>query len=122
MMDETSRLPAEHKERKGTPRAIPEPEAGKPRVLIVDDSLTVRMDLGQLFEAAEFEVTLCGTLAAARTALARQTPSLAVLDVLLPDGDGIDLLRQIKSTLAPALPVMLLSMESEVADRVRGLK
>ncbi|MBZ5617403.1 MAG: response regulator [Acidobacteriia bacterium] len=96
--------------------------AQKPRVLIVDDSLTVRMDLRQTFESAEFDVTLCETLAAARAALAGQAPSLVVLDVLLPDGDGIDLLREIKSTLAPALPVMLLSTEAEVGDRVRGLK
>ena len=94
----------------------------QPRVLIVDDSLTVRMDLRQIFKAGEFDVTLCATLAAARAALARQTPALVVLDVLLPDGDGIDLLREIKSTLAPALPVMLLSTEAEVGDRVRGLK
>ena len=92
----------------------------KPHVLIVDDSLTVRMDLRRIFEAGEFEVTLCATLASARAALARQTPALVVLDVLLPDGDGIDWLRQIKSTLAPALPVMLLSTEAEVGDRVRG--
>ena len=94
----------------------------KPRILIVDDSLTVRMDLRQTFEAAEFDVTLCETLAAARAALARQMPALVVLDVLLPDGDGIDWLREIKSTLSPALPVMLLSTEAEVRDRVRGLK
>ena len=45
----------------------------QPRVLIVDDSLTVRMDLRQIFKAGEFDVTLCATLAAARAALARQT-------------------------------------------------
>jgi DNA-binding response OmpR family regulator len=94
----------------------------KPCILLVDDSLTVRMDLQQTFDPAEFDVTLCETLGAARAALARQVPSLVVLDVLLPDGDGIDLLREIKSASGPAPPVMLLSTEAEVSDRVRGLK
>ena len=97
------------------------PGGGKPRVLIVEDSLTVRMDLRQTFESAEFDVTVCETLAAARAGIARLALSLVVLDVLLPDGDGIDLLREIKSTLCPALPVMLLSTEAEVSDRVPGL-
>ena len=94
----------------------------KPHVLIVDDSLTIRMDLDQAFESAGFEVTLCATIAAARTALSRQTPSLVVLDVLLPDGDGIDLLREIKSADIPGPPVMMLSTEVEIRDRLRGLK
>jgi two-component system NtrC family sensor kinase len=95
---------------------------GKPRILIVDDSLTVRMDLRQTFDSAEFDIVACETLAAARAEIARQAPSLVILDVLLPDGDGVDLLREIKATMAPAPLVMLLSTEAEVSDRVRGLK
>jgi len=96
--------------------------AGKPSILIVDDSLTVRMDLREMFESAGFATTPCETLAAARAALAVQLFSLIVLDVLLPDGDGIDLLREIKGRPAPAIPVMLLTTEAEVSDRVRGLQ
>ena len=95
---------------------------GQPRILIVDDSLTVRMDLRQTFESAGIATALCETLAAARAALSEQPFSLVVLDVLLPDGDGIDLLREIKSMPAPAIPVMLLSAEAEVHDRVRGFE
>lgn len=95
----------------------------KPTVLIVDDSLTVRMDLQEAFEAGGFATTACEVLASARNALARQTFSLVVLDVMLPDGDGIELLREIKSTPATAAtPVILLSTEAEVHERVRGLK
>src|SRR5579871_3102552 len=86
----------------------------KPRILIVDDSLTVRMDLGEAFESAGFSVNMAENLLAARNALARHTFSLALLDVLLQDGDGIDLLREIRATPATAdLPVMLLSTEAE---------
>jgi DNA-binding response OmpR family regulator len=94
----------------------------KPAVLIVDDSLTVRMDLDEGLRAAGLETTLCDSVAAARGALARG-PSLIVLDVLLPDGDGVEFLKEIKS--APTtrrIPVILLSTEAEVRDRVRGLQ
>jgi PAS domain S-box-containing protein len=95
----------------------------KPPVLIIDDSRTVRMDLHETFESAGFDVTGCETLAASRDALARQSFALIVLDVLLPDGDGIDLLRDLKSRPATAgVPVILLSTEAEVRDRVRGLQ
>lgn len=95
----------------------------KPRVLIVDDSLTVRMDLGEAFESAGFANTLCSSLSEARSALAADSFSLIILDVLLPDGDGIEFLRETRDNAATAkTPVMLLSSESEVKDRVRGLK
>ena len=95
----------------------------KPNVLIVDDSLTVRMDLGEAFELSGFATTLCSTVAEARCALSTGAFSLIVLDVLLPDGDGVDLLREIRQTPANAgTLVMLLSSEAEVSDRTRGLK
>ncbi len=95
----------------------------KPNVLIVDDSLTVRMDLGEAFELIGFETTLCSTVAEARKALSTGSFSLIILDVLLPDGDGIDLLQEIRQTPASAgTLVMLLSSEAEVRDRTRGLK
>jgi len=93
----------------------------KQTVLIVDDSLTVRMDLAQAFEAAGFAAVLCPTAAEARAAMRREVCALVVLDVLLPDGDGIDLLREIRSSASPDVPVMLLSSEAEVKDRIRGL-
>lgn len=95
----------------------------RPSVLIVDDSLTVRMDLDEAFREAGFETAMCATLATAREALAKSVYSLAVIDLLLPDGDGLDLLKEIKLSPATAsLPVMLLSTEAEIRDRIHGLK
>ncbi|HEY6331231.1 MAG TPA: response regulator [Blastocatellia bacterium] len=94
-----------------------------PQVLIIDDSLTVRMDLDEAFESAGFEPTLCSTLSEARTALSAGAFAVIVLDVLLPDGDGIEFLEEIKNNpVAADVPVMLLSTESEVRDRIRGLR
>jgi PAS domain S-box-containing protein len=93
-----------------------------PRVLIVDDSLTVRMDIGDALEAAGFETLLCSDLAQARTALVGGDVRVVVLDVLLPDGDGLDFLKELKSAAATRnLPVLLLSTEAEVKSRVRGM-
>lgn len=95
----------------------------RPQVLIADDSLTVRMDLQEKFESIGFVTTICATLSAARKALKEGTYALVILDVLMPDGSGIDLLHEIKSSPeTAALPVILLSTEAEVRDRVRGLK
>ncbi len=102
-------------------RAGSQPEP-RPTVLVVDDSLTVRMDLAEAFEAAGFAVRLSGTAAAAREELAAGTFALIVLDILLPDADGVAFLGELRE--APhtaAVPVMLLSSETEVKDRVRGL-
>ena len=91
-------------------------------VLIVDDSQTVRMDLAELLSGAGLATETSATLAEARVALARSWYSLVVLDVLLPDGDGIELLREIRATPSTkGTAVMLLSTEAEIRDRVRGL-
>ncbi|MGA2989854.1 MAG: response regulator [Candidatus Korobacteraceae bacterium] len=93
------------------------------RVLIVDDSLTVRMDLKEAFENGGFEVTACSTLQAARAAFSNTAFAIVILDVLLPDGDGVEFLAELKSSEQTAhLPVMLLSTEARVQDRVRGLE
>ncbi len=92
-------------------------------ILIVDDSLTVRMDLGDALEAAGFRAIPCATIAEARIALRTHQIALAILDVRLPDGDGVELLVQIRGepTLAK-LPVLMLSSEAEIKDRVRALQ
>jgi len=92
-------------------------------ILIVDGSLTVRMDLAEALETAGFQTVPCRTLAEARVALRSHPIALAVLDIQLPDGDGVDLLAQIRrdSTLCE-LPVLMLSTEAEIKDRIRGIR
>ena len=91
-------------------------------VLIVDDSLTVRMNLTEVLEAAGLSATACATGAEARKALAEDKFALVILDVLLPDVDGVELLREIReSPRIGEMPVILLSTEAEVRHRIRGL-
>ncbi|MDP9827789.1 DNA-binding response OmpR family regulator [Kineosporia succinea] len=92
-------------------------------VLILDDSLTVRMDLKHAFERAGWRTVPCATVAAAWEQLAEQEVDCVVLDVVLPDGDGVDVLRQLRTDpVTAALPVLMLSAEVEVKDRIRGLR
>ena len=91
-------------------------------VLIVDDSLTVRMNLMDLLSTAGLQTVACSSAAEARQALAGNAFALVILDVLLEDGDGIELLQEIRGMPSRgATAVMMLSTETEVRDRVRGL-
>jgi two-component system NtrC family sensor kinase len=93
------------------------------RVLVVDDSLTVRMDLAGVFQSAGFAVTLCATAAAARAAIVEQAWQLIILDPLLPDGDGFDLLTEIRAAPSGAgTGVLMLSTRTELGDRIHDLR
>ncbi|MBU2664240.1 response regulator [Actinoplanes bogorensis] len=93
------------------------------RVLIVDDSLTVRMDLHEAFEGDGFGTILCATGAEARAAFATGEFDAAVLDVLLPDADGLELLTELRGQPSGAdVVTVLLSSVDEVADRLAGLR
>ena len=93
------------------------------RVLIVDDSLTVRMDLHDAFTAAGFATLLCSTGTEARAAFGGESFDAAVLDVLLPDADGLDLLADLRRAPGRAgVVTVLLATEDEVADRLAGMR
>ncbi|MFZ0889730.1 MAG: response regulator [Candidatus Binataceae bacterium] len=92
------------------------------RVLIVDDSLTVRMDLKEAFESDGYVCTLAASLGEARDTLRQERFDLIVLDALLPDGDGIELLAELKkSPNTSAIHAIVVSTETDVRGRLRGL-
>jgi two-component system, NtrC family, sensor kinase len=91
-------------------------------VLVLDDSLTVRMDLVEAFESAGLRAVACASVAEARAAMQRNKIDVAVLDVVLPDGDGIALIEELRALAGYPVPVLVLSSEAEVKDRVRGLQ
>jgi two-component system NtrC family sensor kinase len=92
-------------------------------VLILDDSLTVRMDLVQAFTDAGWRTAPAATAADAWALLAVQRVDVVVLDVLLPDADGVDVLRALRTDpMTASLPVLMLSTEADVKDRIRGLR
>jgi len=87
------------------------------RLLLVDDEPYVGLVLHARLEAAGFDVVLARTLAAARAAIAGSLPDALLLDLHLPDGSGVDLLRDLRRQAGgAALPVVVLTAEGE--DRV----
>lgn len=93
------------------------------RVLVVDDSLTVRMDLVDAFTAAGLSAVPCASVSELKKRLDEAVPSLIVLDVVLPDGDGVELLKELRDApRTKQVPILMLSTEAEVQDRVLALK
>lgn len=91
------------------------------RAIIVDDSLTVRMDLRATLSKAGFLVVACSTKAMAWSTLKSGHFNLAVLDIQLPDGNGIDLLKKMKEDPElMSIPTILLTTEVEVHSRIEG--
>ncbi|HYC76046.1 MAG TPA: response regulator, partial [Planctomycetota bacterium] len=91
------------------------------RVLVVDDSLTVRMDLVDALKRAGLDADPAATLDEARRRLAAGRYDAVVLDVMLPDGDGFEFLGELRKTPATAaLPTLMLTSEAEARDRLRG--
>jgi CheY-like chemotaxis protein len=70
--------------------------SGPARVLVVDDhELTLKL-LQRVLELEGIHVVAAGSIGAAERALAEELPALIVLDLQLPDGDGLDLARRLK--------------------------
>ena len=88
------------------------------RILIVEDDAALGEGLRLTLE--RYDCTVAPTLAAARQALAAGGWGLMILDLNLPDGSGLDLLRAVRR--AGALPVLILTANDLELDQVRGLE
>ncbi len=91
------------------------------RVMVVDDDAAVRRSLGRALRLRGFAVTEADGGAAALDLLGRTPPDILVLDVSMPDVDGIEVCRTLRAS-GDDLPVLVLSALDEVADRVAGLQ
>jgi DNA-binding response OmpR family regulator len=98
-----------------------------PTVLIVEDHPLTSRFLADNLAADGYAPVQASTIAHARRLILGGYPALAVLDLELPDGDGLDLLAELRggdgfdSGLDPHLPVLVLSGRVSELDRVRGL-
>jgi DNA-binding response OmpR family regulator len=94
-----------------------------PSVLIIDDSKTILMGLAEAFQSGGFRTVLCETVSLARAVLSEDTFELIILDLLLPDSNGIDFLKELKAVPRTRdVPVVLLSSEADVEVRVRAIE
>lgn len=89
-------------------------------ILLADDAPELRRMVGELLEGAGYAVTLAADCAQARRAWTESQPDAALLDVMLPDGDGFSLLEELRR-VGNCVPVLFLSARDEDEARLRGL-
>ena len=90
------------------------------RILVVDDEQgLVQMVVSILNQDGYTQIKTAGTVREALGVCQEWTPELAILDVMLPDGDGFFLCEQIKSFLD--IPILFLTARGEDSDRLHGL-
>ncbi|MBO9405756.1 MAG: phosphate regulon transcriptional regulator PhoB [Thermomicrobium sp.] len=95
----------------------------KPLILIVEDEAALQKLLAYNLEAAGFEVAQAFDGEEALTLLAERTPDLIVLDWMIPQLSGLELLRRIRRRPEHAyIPVVMLTARTEEPDRLRGLE
>jgi two-component system, cell cycle response regulator DivK len=97
--------------------------ADKPRVLVVDDHPLNLKLLQRVLELDGFEVIAADCLVAAQHEVARALPDLIVLDLQLPDGDGLTLARELKERPAPAaVSILACTAGAMKGERERALE
>ncbi len=94
-----------------------------PRVLLIDDDARLTAMLGDYLRAAGLNVKIAATLADGRSHLEEQGVDALVLDLMLPDGDGLDLCRELRADpRTRTLPLLMLTARGEPMDRIVGLE
>ncbi|HEY2955448.1 MAG TPA: sigma-54 dependent transcriptional regulator [Candidatus Eisenbacteria bacterium] len=92
----------------------------KAHVLVVDDQDSIRHFVSKAFEAEGYTVQTTGSVRETREVLEAQMPDLVLLDLKLPDGNGIELLRQIKRT-EPDVSVILMTAFGDLETAVESM-
>jgi DNA-binding NtrC family response regulator len=97
-----------------------EPRPARPRVLIVEDDESSRTALAKLVEREGFSVASAAALAEARELLKQDSPGLVLTDIHLPDGNGIELLRELRES--QSTEVVLITGHATVETAVEALR
>src|SRR5688572_31860436 len=89
-------------------------------IYVVDDEAPAREMVGDYLKLHGFEVTLCDGGKTLREAIARQAPDLIVLDLNMPEEDGLSIVRALKQH--GSVPIIMLTATASPIDRVVGLE
>ena len=93
------------------------------KLLLIDDDSRLTGMVGDYLRANGFDVDVAGTLADGREQLAATVYDALLLDLMLPDGDGLDLTRELRADARfKRLPLLMLTARGEPLDRVVGLE
>lgn len=91
-----------------------------PHIIVVDDEAPAREMVGDYLKMHGFAITLCDGGRSLREAIGRTTPDLVVLDLNMPEEDGLSIIRDLKSRAN--IPVIMLTATASPIDRVVGLE
>lgn len=91
-----------------------------PHIFVVDDEPAAREMVGDYLRLHGFEVTLCDGGASLRRGMAATRPDLVVLDLNMPEEDGLSIVRDIKAK--SGVPIIMLTATASPIDRVVGLE
>ena len=91
-------------------------------ILVVDDEADIRGLLKEILSEEGYSVEVAANAAQARTARARQMPDLVLLDIWMPDVDGITLLREWSTSAADGCPVVMMSGHGTVETAVEATR
>lgn len=94
--------------------------SGTQHIYVVDDEAPAREMVGDYLKLHGFEVTLCDGGASLREAIAKQAPDLIVLDLNMPEEDGLSIVRALKQH--GTVPIIMLTATASPIDRVVGLE
>jgi two-component system KDP operon response regulator KdpE len=89
------------------------------RILLVDDELPIQRSVGPLLRSRGYEVDVAGSGAEALELLHSRAPDLIVLDLGLPDMDGVEVCRRVRDETST--PILILSARGAEADKVSAL-
>jgi CheY-like chemotaxis protein len=92
----------------------------KRTVLLVEDEPSIAEPLAEAIGREGFETKVAGTVAESLALAAQIEPDLVLLDVMLPDGSGYDVCRELRRR--SQVPIIMLTARGEEADRVVGLE
>ena len=90
------------------------------RLLMIDDDASLNDLLVEYFERFNHKLTTATTAADGRYLLRRDDPDLLILDVMLPDADGMELCRTIRED--SDIPIVMLTARGDLPDRILGLE
>jgi DNA-binding response OmpR family regulator len=96
------------------------PAAGRPTILLVEDERSIAEPFAGALEREGFEPVIAPTARAALELFRRHDPSLVLLDIALPDGDGREVCRELRRS--SAVPIIMLTARGTETDRVVGLE
>ena len=91
------------------------------KILIIDDEVQIRGLLARMMELEGYEVSQAGDCKTALRQLELQMPDVALCDVFLPDGNGVDLVTEMKKK-SPGVEIILLTAHGNIPDGVQAIK